>query len=133
MGAGGQRSGVEGEQARDGIDMDGGDAADDVMVLELVVPADPVLVVDADRGLDPPGGDRGVDASADARVGEHLAAVEVHGRDLLDLEIGMNAGSRLALYGGRPGEQGDACDCCDTKQATSCKPLEKSLFHWPYP
>jgi len=94
--------------------MDCGEPADHVMVVQAVVPADPVLIVDGNRGLDSSGGDRGVDAAADARIGEHLAAVEVHGRDLLHLEIGMDAGPGLALDGSRAGEQADARDCCDT-------------------
>jgi hypothetical protein len=70
------RAGVEIENVGNDRESRGGEAGMDVVVARDVAPADPVLVIVADRRLDPPGRDRGVDAAADRRVGQHVAAVE---------------------------------------------------------
>ena len=128
LAAGRDRAGVERQGAGDQLDMGGGEAGVDVMVLQVAVPGDAALVIVADRRGDAPALDGRVDAAADPGIGEDVAAIEIGGQHLLDLEIGMDARMRLAVAR-RGGEQPRGGKRGERERSA----FERGAVHWPYP
>ena len=95
---------------------------------------DATLVAVADLGVDAARADRSVDAGGDRGVGERVAAVpELAGEDLLDFEIGRDAGLHFGRGGGRgkadPEREAERGDAAGEKAAR----MRYDAGHWPYP
>ena len=110
-----QPAGMDRQAARD-IDGRVGDAAQHILVTDLVAPAEAVIILQIDGGFDPAGLDLRRHACGDIGVGQHIAiALERRHHHLINAQIGrdIDAPVRAGRLGERRrtprGQHGERC------------------------